>query len=414
MSHLKDKKILLGLTGSIACYKSAELVRLLKLAGAQVKVVMTRDAAEFITPLSLQALSGQPVHMELLDHDSEASMSHIALAKWADLLLVAPATANILAKFSAGIADDLLSTLYLACASPAAIVPAMNQQMWQHPATVNNYKTLIERGVYFLGPSFGQQACGDIGPGRMVEPNEIISYLNHYFAPKCLTGFKILITAGPTREPIDPVRYISNYSSGKMGYALADAVRELGAETYLISGPTYLPPPFDVQTLYVETANDMHYAVMQHLEGCHIFIAAAAVADFSVTHTTKQKIKKSSLPTIELKKNTDILTEVSQCPNRPFLVGFAAETENLVINAKEKLQNKKLDMIIANQIGVENSGFHSDFNTVSVLIGHQQIDFPPTAKKELAREIIQLITSEFQRKQEAAKGSKLSVDKDKN
>jgi phosphopantothenoylcysteine decarboxylase / phosphopantothenate---cysteine ligase len=398
MNNLKGKKILLAITGSIAAYKACELIRLLRLQEADVEVLVTKDACEFVTPLTLQALSGRPVHQALLDYTSEAGMSHIALAKWADLLLVAPATANLIARFSSGVADDLLTTLYLACPAPVVIVPAMNQCMWQHPATAQNHTILLQRGVLFLGPQFGQQACGDIGMGRMLEPSEIISHLNHLFSPKLLSGLNFLITAGPTREPIDPVRYISNHSSGKMGYALAEVATELGAETCLITGPTHLSPPFNVEMIQVETADEMHEQVMNKIRACHIFIAAAAVADYRCATIARQKIKKSDVPVINLKKTPDILMEVGRLENPPFLVGFAAETENFLINAQEKLRKKKLEMIIANLVGKEGCGFHSDFNEIVVITNKRQLALPSSTKKQLARQIIPLIFAEYTKK----------------
>ncbi len=400
MSNLKGKKILLAITGSIAAYKAAELIRLLKPLQADIKVVMTKDACEFITELSIQALSGKPVHRELLDHDSEASMSHITLAKWADLLLVAPASANILAKFAGGIADDLLSTLYLACPSPTAIVPAMNQQMWRHAATGRNKNILTERGVLFWGPGVGSQACGDTGPGRMIEPSEIIAHLEDFFAPKILSGLKIIITAGPTRELIDPVRFISNFSSGKMGYALAAAARELGAQPLLISGPTHLPFPSGVATISVQTAQEMHDCVMSNIAGSAIFIACAAVADYKPANVATQKIKKPALPIIEWEKCPDILMAVSQLPEPPFLVGFAAESENLCSHAKDKLAKKNLDMIVANLIGHPDSGFDSDFNEVTVITHEHMTDIPHMEKRQLAYKLLALIVSQYQKKRE--------------
>lgn len=395
MSNLKGKKILLGITGSIAAYKSAELVRLLRALQADVRVVMTKDACQFITELTLQALSGQPVHTELLDPVSEASMSHITLAKWADLILIAPASANTMAKFAAGIADDLLSTLYLASSAPIAIVPAMNQQMWRHLATENNKKVLQARGVLFWGPAQGEQACGDVGPGRMLEPSDTIGHLEDFFSPKILSGLKILITAGPTHEPIDPVRYISNHSSGKMGYELVKAAVELGAKVLLITGPTKLPIPIGVETIHVQTAEEMHTAVMQHVNEQNIMIAAAAVADYRCSNIATQKIKKTDTLKLDLQKNPDILMEVGQLKKHPFLVGFAAETENLLTNARTKLQKKNLDMIIANQVAAKDSGFNSDFNEVSLITPQQQIDFPLTSKNQLAKKLISAIWVEY-------------------
>jgi phosphopantothenoylcysteine decarboxylase / phosphopantothenate---cysteine ligase len=398
MSHLANKKILLAVTGSIAAYKAAELIRLLRTQGAEVKVVMTEDACEFITELTLQALSGQPVYKALLDPQSEASMSHITLAKWADLLLVAPATANVLAKFAQGLADDLLSTLYLACSSQVAIVPAMNQQMWRHPATVHNTKLLMERGVMLWGPESGEQACGDLGPGRLLAPSEIVNRVVQFFAPKCLMGIKIVITAGPTREAIDPVRYISNYSSGKMGYALAKVANDLGGKVLLISGPTQLPAPTGVNTIVVRSACEMHKAVMANIADCQIFIGCAAVADYRSVQIFEHKLKKELTLNLQLEKNPDILLAVSQLQKRPFVVGFAAETEHLIEHAREKLQGKSMDMIIANQVGSGDSGFESDYNQVSVLTLRDHYDLPLATKYQLANKLIALIWQAYERK----------------
>jgi phosphopantothenoylcysteine decarboxylase / phosphopantothenate---cysteine ligase len=391
MSYLKQKKILLAITGSIAAYKSAELIRLLRSQEAQVKVVMTKDACEFISELTVQALSNQPVHIELLDPQAEASMSHITLAKWAEVLLIAPATANIMAKLAAGIADDLLTTLYLACAAPVIIVPAMNQQMWQHPATQENTTKLKARKNFIWGPDFGQQACGDTGPGRLLEPVDIVAHLEQIFSPKLFDGVKILITAGPTRESIDPVRYISNRSSGKMGYALASAVADMGAEVVLVTGPTQLTPPTDSKIIAIETAQDMYTAVMENIADCHLFIAAAAVSDYRCAEVPLQKMKKQATLEIKLEKNVDILAQVAALPDPPFTVGFAAETENLLTNAKEKLIKKKLDAIIVNDVSQRDSGFESDFNEVTLLTANEQINLSRTTKKQLAAKILQVI-----------------------
>ncbi len=338
MSILKNKNILLGVTGSIAAYKVVELIRLLRAKEANVKVIMTPDAKHFITELSLQAVCGEPVYSDLLNKDTKDSMSHISLAKWADLLLVAPATANIMAKFSMGLADDLLSTLYLASSAPSAIAPAMNQQMWNHSITKRNLVCLIEQGVHCLGPGNGSQACGDFGPGRMLEPIELLLEIEKIFQPKILAGLNITITAGPTREPIDSVRFISNYSSGKMGYALALAAEKMGAKVTLISGPTQLIPPLGTKTLFIETAQEMYLAVMENLHNCHIFIANAAVADYRCVSIEKQKIKKPLVPTLKLETTLDILKAVSQLESPPFLVGFA-------VNPKTYYRMRKLNYL---------------------------------------------------------------------
>lgn len=391
MSSFKDKNILIGVTGSIAAYKAVELIRLLKTQGANIKVVMTNDAKHFITELTLQAVSGSKVFSQLLDPETENSMSHIALAKWADLLLVVPATANVIAKFALGLADDLLSTLYLASKASTVLIPAMNQQMWQHPATISNIKQLQSRGVIIWGPDHGSQACGDYGPGRMIEPSDILTRVANFYSAKPLKEIKIVITAGPTREPIDPVRYISNYSSGKMGYALARAASNQGAQVTLVSGPTHLPVPDNVNAIYIESAQQMHRAVSDHLSHCDIFIGCAAVVDFRSKTIANQKIKKSSNLQLDLEKNIDIIDAVAQLPDKPFVVGFAAESENLIANAKLKLKQKNLDIVIANQIGVSGSGFDSDHNQVSVLTHTEQIDYPLMPKDELAQLLIDVI-----------------------
>lgn len=390
MSSFKDKNILIGVTGSIAAYKAVELIRLLT-QGANIKVVMTNDAKHFITELTLQAVSGSKVFSQLLDPETENSMSHIALAKWADLLLVVPATANVIAKFALGLADDLLSTLYLASKASTVLIPAMNQQMWQHPATISNIKQLQSRGVIIWGPDHGSQACGDYGPGRMIEPSDILTRVANFYSAKPLKDIKIVITAGPTREPIDPVRYISNYSSGKMGYALARAASNQGAQVTLVSGPTHLPVPDNVNAIYIESAQQMHRAVSDQLSHCDIFIGCAAVVDFRSKTIADQKIKKSSNLQLDLEKNIDIIDEVAQLPVKPFVVGFAAESENLIANAKLKLQQKNLDIVIANLIGVSGSGFDSDHNQVSVLTHTEQIDYPLMPKDELAQLLIDVI-----------------------
>jgi phosphopantothenoylcysteine decarboxylase/phosphopantothenate--cysteine ligase len=395
MSHLYHKNIVLGITGSIAAYKAMELIRLLRSEEAHVNVVMTHDATQFIPELTVQAIASNAVYKDLFDLQREGTMSHIALAKWADVLLIAPATANVMGKFCSGLADDLLSTLYLATAAKTILVPAMNQQMWQHPATVANREKLVEQGVKFLGPDFGVQACGDVGPGRMVAPEVIVNHLEAFFAPKLLSELQLLITAGPTREPIDPVRFISNYSSGKMGYALAEAATQLGAKVSLISGPTCLKPPLGVQKIAVETAEEMHQAVMESIPGCHIFIATAAVADYRPASVWSQKIKKSFIPTLQFEENVDILSAVSCQSPVPFLVGFAAESEHLIPHAKEKLRRKKLNMIVANQIGSTHSGFNSDYNAVSVLTPCSQVDLPLMPKKQLAYKILQLVYEHY-------------------
>ena len=401
-ASLQGKRILLGVTGGIAAYKAAELVRRLKDEGADVRVVMTKGAREFVTPLTFQAVSGNPVGTNLLDPAAEAAMGHIELARWAELVLIAPASADVLAKMAAGLADDLLTTLVLATAAPVLVAPAMNQQMYAHPATQANLTTLKARGVLQLGPASGNQACGEVGPGRLLEPLELVSMVSAYFVPKSLLGRKIVITAGPTREPIDPVRYLSNHSSGKMGYALAEAAAAAGGEVVLVSGPVSMATPPGVRRLNVDSAAEMHAAVMKEVADSAIFIGCAAVADYRLASVATQKIKKTS-DALELKlvKNPDILAEVSALAQRPFCVGFAAETEQVLAHAESKLQRKKLDMICANDVSQAGLGFGCDDNAVTVLIRaadsvHQQA-LPAQNKRLLARALIALIASEYDR-----------------
>jgi phosphopantothenoylcysteine decarboxylase/phosphopantothenate--cysteine ligase len=395
MYQLAGKRILLGVTGGIAAYKSAVLLRLLLKHGADVRVVMTHGACEFITPLTFQALSGKPVYTELLDLDAESAMGHIELARWADLILIAPASANFIARYGNGFAEDLLSTLCLATTAPVLLAPAMNQQMWLNSATQENLEKLKSRNVNILGPAEGDQACGENGPGRMLEAEEIALLTAKSFQTNILTGSRVLVTAGPTREAIDPVRYISNRSSGKMGYAVAVAAIEAGAEVSLVSGPVNLSEPERIKVTKVDSAEEMHSAVMQQISDADIFISAAAVADYSLENISVQKIKKSDDSfQLKLKKNPDILAAVSALQNAPFSVGFAAETENLEINAQLKLQVKKLDMIAANQVG-ENQGFDVDTNTLTVYWKTGQIQLEQAPKTRLARSLISLIADQY-------------------
>ena len=398
MYQLAGKRILLGVTGGIAAYKSAVLLRLLRTHGADVRVVMTQGAREFVTPLTFQALSGKPVHTELLDLEAESAMGHIELARWADLILIAPASANFIARFSNGFADDLLSTLCLATNAPVLLAPAMNQQMWLNSATQENIEKLKARGVGILGPAEGEQACGENGPGRMLEAEEIALMTARSFETNILSGSRVLVTAGPTREAIDPVRYISNRSSGKMGYAVATAAIEAGAEVSLVSGPVNLAEPQRVKLTKVTSAMEMHNAVMKQISDIDIFISAAAVADYSLENIAQQKIKKSEDSfQLQLKKNPDILAAVSALQNAPFSVGFAAETENLENNAQTKLQSKKLDMIAANQVG-ENQGFDVDTNALTIYwkTGKKHFDLAP--KSRLAKNLINLIADQYNEK----------------
>ncbi len=389
MRLLANKRILLGVTGGIAAYKSAEIIRRLQDAGGSVRVVMTTAATEFITPLTMQALSGNPVHLELLDTDAEAAMGHIELARWADIILIAPASADFIAKIAHGEGGDLLSTLCLASRSPLAIAPAMNQGMWRNASTQHNIERLRGRGINIFGPAEGSQACGEVGPGRMSEPEDIVELTAALFETGALAGKKVVITAGPTREAIDPVRYISNHSSGKMGYALAEAAAEAGAETVLISGPVNLAPPDRVRTIPVISAQEMYDAALSEADGCQLFIASAAVADYRPLQVSEQKIKKSTdTLTIELVKNPDIVSAVAKRPNRPYTVGFAAETANLEDYARGKLERKNLDLVIANDVSDRTIGFNSDDNAVLVVEMQSSEAIPKINKSILARQLI--------------------------
>ena len=392
---MTNKHILVGISGGIAAYKTAELVRLLRKQGAEVRVVMTQSAQAFVSPLTFQALSGNSVHIELLDSNTENAMDHINLARWADLLIIAPATANIIAKCSHGIADDLLTTLYLAATCPVYVAPAMNQAMWNKPVTQENLRKLQAHGARIIGPEAGDQACGEIGYGRMSDPVALCEQLQIDFAP-CLKGCRVLISAGPTREPIDPVRYISNRSSGKMGYALAKAAVNAGAEVTLVSGPVALAPPYQVDLVSVETAAQMYQAVISRAETYDIYIGAAAVADYSPAMMAPQKIKKQDeQSTLTLTRTKDILAAVAALSRRPFTVGFAAETHDLENYAKSKLQQKRLDMIAANWVGGEQGGFESDQNALEVFwaSGHQSLAM--TDKFQLAKNLIDLIAQQM-------------------
>ncbi|EEZ89881.1 phosphopantothenoylcysteine synthase/decarboxylase [Vibrio harveyi 1DA3] len=370
MQTLAGKKILLGISGGIAAYKCAELTRRLIERGAQVQVVMTKAAKEFITPLTMQAVSGRPVSDSLLDPAAEASMGHIELAKWADLVLLAPATADLIARMSAGMGNDLLTTLVLATDSPVAVSPAMNQQMYRNVATQENIATLARRGMHIWGPAAGEQACGDVGPGRMLEPMQLVHLCEQFFQPKLLAGKSVLITAGPTREAIDPVRYISNHSSGKMGFSLANAAAQLGAKVTLVSGPVSLNTPAGVERINVASAQEMHDAVMAHAPSHDAFISCAAVADYRPENVASQKLKKTEnndQMTINMVKNPDIVATVANMTEqRPFTVGFAAETNDVETYARGKLVKKNLDMICANDVSVEGQGFNSNDNAITL------------------------------------------------
>ena len=392
MAHLFNRNVLVGVSGGIAAYKSAELVRQLQQLGATVRVIMTRGAHEFITELTLQALSGNPVHSELLDPGAELGMGHIELARWADVLVAAPATADLLARLAAGRADDLLTTVALATAAPLLLAPAMNQQMWRDKATAANVATLAARGHTLVGPASGEQACGDVGPGRMEEPAVIAAAVARLFETGLLEGRRVVITAGPTREALDPVRFISNHSSGKMGYALAQASIDAGARTTLVSGPVNLQAPEHARVVAVESAAEMLDQCLQLLPDCDIFIACAAVADYRPAAMEEQKIKKGPEQiSLLLVRNPDIVATVAASDQRPFTVGFAAETHELLAHARDKMSRKGLDMIIANDVSDRSIGFNSDNNQATVLWPDGEQALPLSNKSAMARQIIALI-----------------------
>ena len=422
--------IVLGVSGGIAAYKSPEIVRRLKDRGHEVRVVMTAAAEAFVTPLTFQAVSGEPVHRDLLDETAEAAMGHIELARWADTVLAAPATANLMARLAHGFADDLLATLCLATPAPIVLAPAMNQQMWRAPATRANLEVLVERGVRVIGPDAGWQACGDVGPGRMSEPADVVSALlagrgapdspeegargaadgadgtggTGGAAAVPLAGVRVLVTAGPTREAIDPVRFIGNHSSGKMGFAVAAAARRLGAEVDLVSGPVSLPPPPGVGVVPVGSAAEMHREVLARAAGCDVFIAAAAVADYTPASPARGKLKKEAVPLrLELRPTRDILAEVAALDDPPFTVGFAAETEDLERHARAKLERKRLDLIAGNRVGGTELGFDSDRNALLVLWpGGGRADLPAGPKTRLARQLLALVSERFLAKRTAS------------
>lgn len=397
MQDFIGKKILLGVCGGVAAYKSAYLVRELTRLGAEVKVVMTQSAQQFVSPLLMQALSGNDVRTELFDAQAERAMGHIELARWADFLVIAPASANCLAKMAQGIADDLLSTLYLVSETPVIICPAMNRSMWAHPATQANCKLLRERGAIFVGPAEGSQACGEEGLGRLSEPEHIISALRLYDVHQLLAGKNLVITAGPTREAIDPVRFISNYSSGKMGYALAEAASMAGAHVTLISGPCDVSASSKIKLVPVESAQEMLDAVMQKIQDGCIFIGTAAVADYHIQSPATEKMKKTDHEELSLNlvRNPDILSQVAQTDKASFVVGFAAETTDVIRYATDKLKHKKLDMIVANAVG-KGVGFESDVNQVTIITKTKQIELPLTHKTRLAGQIIAILAATLQ------------------
>ena len=391
--------IIVGVSGGIAAYKSPDLIRRLRDRGHDVRVVMTESAKAFIGELSLQAVSGYPVSSSLVDSDAEAAMGHIELARWADLIIIAPATANTIAKIAHGMADDLLTTLILATRASIAVAPAMNQQMWKNLATRENVDTLDRRNIHIIGPEAGEQACGEVGPGRMTEPEDIAAYaetFNHL--AEQLEGKKVIITAGPTREAIDPVRYLSNHSSGKMGYALADAAIHAGAEVVLVSGPVQLATPRGVTRINVTSAANMQQEVIQNLDGADIFIGCAAVADYRVAQPSGNKIKKSDEQLVlTMVENPDIIASVSSMDNRPYCVGFAAETEKHEEHGRTKLERKGLDMICINDVADKTIGFNSEHNRLTIIRANHNLchTIETSPKTEIAKKIIELIAQEL-------------------
>ena len=395
MLSFSKKNILLGVTGGIAAYKSAEIIRLFKKLGADVRVVMTESAKEFITPLTLQAISGNEIHDSLLNTEAEAAMGHIELAKWADIILIAPCTAETISKITHGRADDLMGALILASKADIFIAPAMNMNMWLDDSTQKNYKTLSSRGITFIGPAEGEQACGDIGPGRMVEPENIIELIRSSYKTGPLSGKTITITAGPTREQIDPVRFISNNSSGKMGYSLADAAIEAGASVNLVSGPVSLEADKSINLYKINSASEMMNVVMECMDSSDIFIGCAAVSDYKPVDYSENKIKKNEMPhlEIELKKNEDILKNVATNFSSSYVVGFAAETSDINNNAMQKLKSKNLDMIISNDVSDKSIGFNVDDNEVTVITCDEKIFLKKDKKIRIAREILKIIAN---------------------
>ena len=389
MPTLTNKRVLLGITGGIAAYKCAELSRLLIKAGAEVRVVMTRAAREFVTPLTMQALTGNRVHLDLLDAEAEAAMGHIELARWADLVLVAPASADFLARAAAGRADDLLTTLLLATSATVAVAPAMNQGMWSDPATRRNLDALQARAWRVFGPAEGDQACGDVGPGRMLEPAELLESCAGLFAGEPLAGRHLLITGGPTREAIDPVRFLSNHSSGKMAYALADEAAAAGARVSLVSGPVALPAPERVARIDVVSAEQMRAAVLERIGDADVFIGVAAVADYRPAQAAVEKMKKNEREMrLELVRNPDIIGEVAGLAERPFVVGFAAETADLLANGREKLERKSLDLLFANDA---TGTFDSDEVAATAIFAGGELEIPRSRKEAAARKMLALI-----------------------
>lgn len=390
---LHGKRIILGITGGIAAYKAAELTRELVRGGALVKVVMTENATEFITPLTMQTLSRNPVYIKMFEPVEQTGIEHISLAREAEVLVIAPATANLLGKVCAGIADDLLTTTIMATKAPVIFSPAMNSNMWDNPIVQDNVARLRQRGYFVIEPGYGDLACNAEGAGRMPPIPEIVEEIERVFTPKDLADQEILITAGPTREPFDPVRYITNHSSGKMGYALARMARRRGAVVTLVSGPTKLTPPAGIKYIQVQSARDMRDAVLAHFDRATVIIKAAAVADYRPGHYAPQKVKKDEGPlTLTLERNPDIIAELGRMKCRRLLVGFAMETEDLIINATEKLRKKNMDLIVANRLGEEGAGFDGDTNVVTILFPDgSRRDLPGMDKGLVAEEILNII-----------------------
>lgn len=399
MSSLNHKKIILGVTGGIAAYKATLLVRELVRGGADVRVVMTRSASAFITPLTMQTLSGNPVHHSLIENGQEAAMSHIELARWADWVLVAPATADFMARLAIGRADDLLTTLCLVTTAPIILAPAMNQQMWLNRATQANAALLASRDIQLWGPGEGEQACGEVGPGRMLEPTVLAQQLHQLMSDDLLQGVRVVITAGPTREAIDPVRFIGNRSSGQMGFALAETLRDQGAKVTLVSGPVSLKTPNGIERVDVESALDMQQAVMCRITECDLFVGVAAVADYRPLTVAENKIKKSeSEMTITLQRNPDILAGVAALEDGPFTVGFAAETEQLELFAEQKREAKNIDLIAANKVGAEEGGFECSNNALLLLWCGGKRALPMMPKPQLAKQLAATIAERYHAK----------------
>ena len=396
--ELSKKNILLGVTGGIAAYKTPILVRLLRQAGAEVQVVLTPSAHEFVTPTTLQAVSGHPIRDDLWDEEAEAAMGHIELARWADLVVIAPATAHFMATLAQGLSPDLLSTLCLATDAPIFLAPAMNQAMWRAPATQRNAETLMDDDCLLIGPAEGEQACGDTGPGRMVEPEELFEVIRQSFAARCLDGIHVLVTAGPTVEAIDPVRHITNKSSGKQGYALAAAAHAAGARVTLVSGPCHLTPPPGVDCVSVTSARDMFDAVHTRIGNQQLFIGVAAVSDFRPAQATGRKIKKESVGKrfeMALEENPDIIASVASLPERPVVIGFAAETHKVLDHARDKRRRKNLDAIVVNDVSRQNIGFNTDSNAATLIWADGELALPYQTKQSLAQSLVRHIAEIF-------------------